>query len=58
MTQRIVALIDMDCFYCQVESRVDSNLKGKPMAVVQYKCEKHQQQPLDAQIKKRTSSNK
>ena len=36
MTQRIVALIDMDCFYCQVESRVDSNLKGKPMAVVQY----------------------
>ena len=36
MTQRIVALIDMDCFYCQVESRLDPNLNGKPMAVVQY----------------------
>ena len=36
MTQRIVALIDMDCFYCQVESRLDASLVGKPMAVVQY----------------------
>jgi len=29
-------LIDMDCFYCQVESRLDSSLVGLPMAVVQY----------------------
>ena len=36
MTHRIIALIDMDCFYCQVESRIDTNLAGKPMAVVQY----------------------
>ena len=36
MTDRIVALIDMDCFYCQVESRANPDLRGKPMAVVQY----------------------
>ncbi|KAK9881571.1 hypothetical protein WA026_016446 [Henosepilachna vigintioctopunctata] len=33
---RIVALIDMDCFYCQVEEKLDPNLMGKPIAVVQY----------------------
>ncbi|CAG9767690.1 unnamed protein product [Ceutorhynchus assimilis] len=35
-TNRIVLLIDMDCFYCQVEENLDPNLKGKPLAVVQY----------------------
>jgi DNA polymerase eta len=35
-TERVVALIDMDCFYCQVESRLNPELTGKPMAVVQY----------------------
>ena len=36
MTDRVVALIDMDCFYCQVESRENKSLIGVPMAVVQY----------------------
>uniref|UniRef100_A0A1B6CUZ6 DNA polymerase eta n=3 Tax=Clastoptera arizonana TaxID=38151 RepID=A0A1B6CUZ6_9HEMI len=36
MTDRIIALVDMDCFYCQVETRINPDLKGKPMAVVQY----------------------
>ena len=37
MTERVVALIDMDCFYCQVEIRSDpAKLSGIPLAVVQY----------------------
>ncbi|XP_046998076.1 DNA polymerase eta [Schistocerca americana] len=36
MCDRIVVLVDMDCFYCQVETRLNPALKGKPMAVVQY----------------------
>ncbi len=35
-TSRVVALIDMDCFYCQVEAREDHSLRGVPSAVVQY----------------------
>ncbi|RZF34267.1 hypothetical protein LSTR_LSTR010241 [Laodelphax striatellus] len=36
MTDRVIALIDMDCFYCQVEVRLNASLKDKPLAVVQY----------------------
>ena len=33
---RVIALIDMDCFYVQVEQRENPALKGQPCAVVQY----------------------
>uniref|UniRef100_A0A1I7Y0K4 DNA polymerase eta n=1 Tax=Steinernema glaseri TaxID=37863 RepID=A0A1I7Y0K4_9BILA len=32
---RVVALIDMDCFYAQVEQRLCPELWGKPVAVIQ-----------------------
>lgn len=35
--KRVFALIDMDCFYVQVEQRFCPETKGKPCAVVQYK---------------------
>ncbi|XP_075704948.1 DNA polymerase eta-like isoform X1 [Rhinoderma darwinii] len=35
--QRVVALVDMDCFYVQVEQRLRPELKNKPVVVVQYK---------------------
>ncbi|XP_029666889.1 DNA polymerase eta [Formica exsecta] len=35
-TKRIVVLIDMDCFFCQVETQLQPQHEGKPLAVVQY----------------------
>ncbi|KYQ47834.1 DNA polymerase eta [Trachymyrmex zeteki] len=35
-SNRIVVLIDMDCFFCQVEIKLQPQHEGKPLAVVQY----------------------
>ncbi|XP_025419360.1 DNA polymerase eta-like isoform X2 [Sipha flava] len=35
-SKRVVVLVDMDCFYCQVEVHHNQSLSGKPVAVVQY----------------------
>ncbi|XP_020289889.1 DNA polymerase eta isoform X2 [Pseudomyrmex gracilis] len=34
--KRIVVLIDMDCFFCQVETKLQPQYQGHPLAVVQY----------------------
>lgn len=33
---RVVLLVDMDCFFCQVEEKQHPEYQGKPLAVVQY----------------------
>nr|XP_023026561.1 DNA polymerase eta-like [Leptinotarsa decemlineata] len=35
-TDRVIVLVDIDCFYCQVEEQLNPNLQNKPVAVVQY----------------------
>ncbi|ELT99496.1 hypothetical protein CAPTEDRAFT_172544 [Capitella teleta] len=37
---RVIALVDMDCFYVQVEQRLKPEFKGHPCAVVQYRTYK------------------
>lgn len=34
--QRVIALIDMDCFYVQVEQRLQPDFLGTPCGVAQY----------------------
>lgn len=34
---RVITLVDMDCFFVQVEQRQNPHLRNKPCAVVQYK---------------------
>ena len=33
---KVVVLVDMDCFYVQVEKKLHPELKDKPCAIVQY----------------------
>ena len=33
---RVVALVDLDCFYCACERALDPSLNGVPLAVLQY----------------------
>lgn len=34
--ERVVLLVDMDCFYVQVEQRLAPETRSRPCAVVQY----------------------
>lgn len=34
--ERVIVLVDMDCFYCQVEEKLNPEWKNLPIAVVQY----------------------
>lgn len=34
--ERFIALIDMDCFYAQVDEREMPELRGKPLIVCQF----------------------
>ncbi|KAG5869676.1 hypothetical protein JTB14_035602 [Gonioctena quinquepunctata] len=36
MRDRVVILVDIDCFYCQVEEKLNPDLQNKAMAVVQF----------------------
>lgn len=37
---RVIVLVDMDCFYVQVEQKLCPEYQNKPCAVVQYKTYK------------------
>lgn len=35
-SEKVIVLVDMDCFYVQVEKGLNPELRGKPCAIVQY----------------------